>query len=77
MNGLKKQAQASGYTLLGTIHSHPDCENWPSEADNVGARESGEHVFGILKVLKKGRSRARTDVKWWLTQHPLQNVVLR
>jgi hypothetical protein len=68
------EAREEGLEYLGTVHSHPDCPPIPSDADNIGARDMNERVFGIYEISKRKKSkrRFRTSLRWWPTQLPLK-----
>lgn len=58
---------------LGTIHSHPDCEGCPSEADWETARMDGEVVSGIYQILpRKNGGRKFGKVRFY--SEPLQEL---
>jgi len=51
---------------LGSIHSHPDCHDAsPSVQDWHNAYVCGEHVFGVMSVMKSDSGRFSTAVSWW------------
>lgn len=52
---------------LGTIHSHPDSQGHPSEADWVSARTDGEIISGIYQIWphKTGRGRKTCKVRFY------------
>ena len=57
---------------LGTIHSHPDCEGCPSEADWETARMDGEVISGIYQILPRKVGRKLGKVRFY--SEPLQEL---
>ena len=50
--------------IVGTIHSHPNCEPHLSKADIEGAAKIGEAIFGVLSWWKNG-ARRRSDLTFY------------
>lgn len=66
-------AQSGGLTLLGSIHSHPDCDDAaPSEFDYDESIKTGELISGIvcINVNKSGKKRT-IRLRFW---GPLQSI---
>jgi proteasome lid subunit RPN8/RPN11 len=57
---------------LGTIHSHPDAQGHPSEADWESARMDGEIVSGIYQILPHKGKRKTGKVRFY--SEPLQEL---
>lgn len=57
--------------FLGTIHSHPDCEDAvPSEHDIRGLLETQESVMAVCAIQKLASGRRRTIVEYWPAVRP-------
>jgi len=56
---------------LGSIHSHPDADGEPSEADWQSSRQDGERVMGIYQIVRNG-GRKRGKVRFY--SEPLQEL---
>ena len=72
-------AREAGYELLGTIHSHPDCDDDRfGDTDLEMSQESQEIVMGILAIETKTKGkklrRRRTRIAYWPTVRPLKVV---
>lgn len=65
-------AEEAGYMLLGSIHSHPNCNDTaPSEWDYDEALKQGEKLFGIAQVIKSPKGRRKVVIRFW---GPLEKV---
>jgi len=65
-------AKDNGYVLLGSIHSHPQCQDTaPSETDYDSALEHGEMISGIALVEVSKTGRRKVTIRFW---GPLQQV---
>jgi proteasome lid subunit RPN8/RPN11 len=53
---IQLKAEKEGLVWIGSIHSHPDSENTPSESDNQSVIDDGEHAFGIYSFHKNPKS---------------------
>jgi len=69
-----EQASKLGLIWIGSIHSHPDSSGpEPTDTDNAGARQDGEHVFAIYELSRPENSkRLRSKTVWWPTQIPVE-----
>lgn len=71
---LHAQAEAAGLILLGSAHSHPDCQVQdcsPSETDwRHLFDEKRESVVGILTIQKTANNRRKTRVVFYHSKHP-------
>jgi len=80
----EEDAKEAGWTFLGTIHSHPNCETNDvgfSETDLATLQESQETVMGICAVqtakideetgVKSKLSRRIVRIEYWPTVQPL------
>jgi proteasome lid subunit RPN8/RPN11 len=74
LDRIKKEAEAEGLQFLGTIHSHPDCDAIPSEADNDDSRSINEVVSGILHIWMTSSKRKRSHAQWWPPQWSVTDV---
>jgi proteasome lid subunit RPN8/RPN11 len=71
---VRKKAKAWGLMMLGSIHSHPNADDHPSEQDNQESYSQGELVFGILSVRAASSGRKHTTLAWWPVQNPITRV---
>ena len=70
-----QSAKEAGLVVLGTVHSHPDCDTTvPSEHDFTEGADHGEVVSGICAVFKT-KGRLRTRLGWWFPAANLQMVL--
>jgi proteasome lid subunit RPN8/RPN11 len=68
----RQSAEANGYVLLGSIHSHPLCQDAaPSEQDYDDSLEHGEMISGIALVEVNKNKRKKVTIRFW---GPLQQV---
>lgn len=59
----ERQAEKSGQSLVGLVHSHPDCPAIPSETDRLYATGWPGFVWWILRVNRGTTARHRC---WYL-----------
>lgn len=60
---------------LGSLHSHPDTSDaTPSQTDWDDAFDTGEHIFGVMRVSKKADGGFTTELKWWQPAPPIQTI---
>ena len=76
---LEETAAESGLTFLGTIHTHNGNrhEEIPTGADNISAIAVGEQFFAIDCIHKLPSGRLKHNVKFWLPQHPLEDMRIK
>ncbi len=60
-----------GMVLLGTVHSHPECEASPSLEDWLGL-EPKEKIQGIMEISKGKNGRKRTSLLFYECQVPVE-----
>jgi proteasome lid subunit RPN8/RPN11 len=66
LNISSDHASTMGLTLLGSIHSHPDCEDCsPSEFDYDSGIEEGEVISGIATINKGKNGRKSIKIRFW------------
>lgn len=63
------------FQYIGTIHSHPESSDAsPSTTDWTDAYETGEHVFGIMRVWKSDKGKWKTELDWWEPRASIQMI---
>lgn len=81
----EEDAREAGLEFLGTIHSHPDCDdNRFGDADLADVQDTQECVMGIAAIETKVKDpktkkvkklkRRRLHIAYWPTVRPLQVV---
>lgn len=70
-----EEAKLVGLTLLGSIHSHPEChDSAPSEHDYDEALKAGELISGIALVCKQPNGRRSIRIRFWGPLHGVTPV---
>lgn len=68
---LKRKAAEKGMIWCGTLHSHPNGTERPSDSDNQDAADKKELVFGIYSYEKLPSGRlSKGKLTWWFPQLP-------
>jgi proteasome lid subunit RPN8/RPN11 len=61
--------------FIGTIHSHPDTKDaTPSQTEWEDAFSTGEHVFGVMRVMQKPNGKFETELEWWEPRASIQMI---
>ena len=71
---VRSECKRLGLLMVGSIHSHPNAPEHPSEEDNWNSITENEFVFGILSIRTAKSGRKYTCLAWWPTQHSLERV---
>jgi proteasome lid subunit RPN8/RPN11 len=73
-----EDAKEAGLQFLGTIHSHPNCEDTRfGDTDLENVQDSGEIVMGIAAIQRIGegrKKRKRCILEYWPVVHPLITI---
>jgi proteasome lid subunit RPN8/RPN11 len=72
----EEDAREAGLHFLGTIHTHPNCDDTRfGDTDLENAQETQETVMGICAVTKNKRTgRKATDIAYWPVVRPLITI---
>lgn len=72
---IRLQVQVLPFQILGTIHSHPNCEPGLSKEDLVSAREYEETISGVFSYwVPKGGVRRKSSLDFYCGNQPVEVV---